>query len=92
MRVNRHEPRTGEGGGERVDSESANCQSSGGRRIRKRERERESGLWCGPNMRHVNDSRGCQSREHAKMSNKEDGASVSDTNCISTANDRYGMM
>lgn len=40
MRVKGHEPRTGEGGGERVDSESANCQSSGGRRIRKRERER----------------------------------------------------
>jgi hypothetical protein len=39
--VKGHEPRTGEGGDERVNSESANYQSSRGRRIRKRERERE---------------------------------------------------
>ena len=89
MRVKRHEPRTGEDSGERVDSESANCQSSGGRRIRKRERERESGLCCGSNMRHVFHTRLPKQRTH-KMSNKEDGASVSDTNCISTANDRHG--
>jgi hypothetical protein len=38
--VKGHEPRIGEGGGERVNSESANCQSSRGRRI-KEERERE---------------------------------------------------
>jgi hypothetical protein len=38
MRVKRHEPRTSEGGGERVNTGSANCQSSGGRRIKERER------------------------------------------------------